>query len=192
MYAPVRRTCEANRVTLRTDACSARRSTLLVPVLALLAPAVAGAADPGRWKQVRRSPIPLVYYQGVTADPARNLYFDGVYVGLFRTGPTLVQKAGVDDVIPEAVRQAEGYNHIGDISWDARKGGRVLLPWSATTRAQPGDANTCGTGSIGVADPRHPALALLRQARPGADPQGDVVRGRRPTGGCCGPRRATT
>ncbi len=128
-------------------------STLLVPVLALLAPALATASDPGRWKQVRRSPIPLVYYQGVTADPARNLYFDGVYVGLFRTGPTLVQKAGVGDVIPEAVKKAEGYNHIGDISWDVRKGGRVLLPMECYYPGTPGNANTCGTGSIGVADP---------------------------------------
>src|SRR3712207_7129324 len=31
-----------------------------------------------------------------------------------------------DDVIPPEVHLAERYNHIGDISWDAREGGRVL------------------------------------------------------------------
>lgn len=121
---------------------------------ALALPAVAPAAsDPGRWREVRRSPIPLVYYQGVAADPARNLYFDGVYVGLFRTDRRLVERAVTGNVIPADVKADEGYDHIGDIDWDAREGGRVLLPLECYTPGGPNRGNTCGTGSIGVADP---------------------------------------
>ncbi len=46
--------------------------------------------------------------------------------------------------------------------------------WSATTR--PPGRNTCGNGAFGIADPAHARLALLREARPGRDPQGDVGR----------------
>ena len=48
----------------------------------------------------------------------------------------------------------EGYNHIGDLSWDASEGGRLLLPLECYTPGQPNGGNTCGTGSIGVADPQ--------------------------------------
>ena len=47
--------------------------------------APAQAADPGRWHQTGTTSLPIVYYQGVTIDPARNFYFDGVFVGLYRT-----------------------------------------------------------------------------------------------------------
>lgn len=133
-----------------------RRSLLIaLPLaLALAVPALAAASDPGRWREVRRSPIPISYYQGVAADAGRQLYFDGVYTGLYRTDSQLRQQAGVDDVIPPAVLAAEGYNHIGDIDWDAREGGRVLLPLECYYPGTPSGANTCRTGSIGVADPR--------------------------------------
>ncbi|MGZ4277651.1 MAG: hypothetical protein ACXVFK_13020, partial [Solirubrobacteraceae bacterium] len=45
----------------------------------------------------------------------------------------------------------EGYDHIGDISWDAAEHGRILLPLECY---YPPAGNTCQTGSIGVADPR--------------------------------------
>ena len=48
----------------------------------------------------------------------------------------------------------EGYNHIGDITWDEREGGRILLPLECYYPGTQPDANTCHTGSIGVADPR--------------------------------------
>ena len=48
----------------------------------------------------------------------------------------------------------EGYNHIGDISWDAREGGRLLLPLECYFPGEPNGGNTCQTGSIGVADPQ--------------------------------------
>ena len=44
----------------------------------------------------------------------------------------------------------EGYNHVGDIG---HQGGRVLLPLECYTPGGPNGGNTCGTGSIGVADP---------------------------------------
>jgi hypothetical protein len=118
---------------------------------ALAAPAQ--AADPGRWTLTAATSLPLVYYQGVTVDPARNLFFDGVYVGLYRTTPELTETARNDDVIPPEVHLAEGYNHIGDISWDPAEGGRVLLPLECYVPGGPNGGNTCGHGSIGVADP---------------------------------------
>jgi hypothetical protein len=129
-------------------------AALLGLSLALLAPPVAGAADPGRWREVRRSAIPFSYYQGVAADRRRDLFFNGVFVGLYRTDSRLAQQAGTDNVIPPAVRDAEDYNHIGDIDWNARQGGRVLLPLECYYPGQPNGGNTCRTGSIGVADPR--------------------------------------
>jgi hypothetical protein len=120
----------------------------------LLAPAAAHAADPGRWNQTGQSRIPLQYYQGVTSDPAKNLYFDGIAVGLYRTDSALNETARNDNVIPPSVNQAEGYNHVGDLSWDAAEGGRLLLPLECFYPGQPNGGNTCGTGSIGVADPQ--------------------------------------
>ena len=57
-------------------------------------------------------------------------------------------------MIPASVRMGEGYNHIGDLSWDASEGGRLLLPLECYYPGQPNGGNTCGTGSIGVADPQ--------------------------------------
>jgi hypothetical protein len=56
------------------------------------------------------------------------------------------------------VSTRERYNHTGDIDWDAREGGRVLLPTECYYPGTqgPGDdpANTCKTGSVAVADPK--------------------------------------
>jgi hypothetical protein len=126
---------------------------LLATVAALglgIAPA-AVAQDPGRWLLTGASSVPVSYWQGLTSDPAEaNLYFVGIFEGLWRTTPQLRQTAGVVSAIPPAVRQAEGYNHIGDPTWNPGEGGRVLLPMECFT---PGVGNTCGTGSFGVADP---------------------------------------
>ncbi len=102
--------------------------------------------------------MPVHYWQGVTGDRARPLFFDGIFEGLYRTSSTLVQTAASPQAIPAAVKTAEGYNHIGDISYDAAEGGRVLLPFECYVPAQPNGGNTCGTGSIGVADPATLAL----------------------------------
>jgi hypothetical protein len=48
--------------------------------------------------------------------------------GLGRTTPELRQTAGASAEIPAAVSQREGYNHIGDPTWNPGEGGRVLLP----------------------------------------------------------------
>ena len=122
---------------------------LVAAISAVLAPA-ALAADPGRWTETGHSTIPLYYYQGVTSDPARNFFFDGIHFGLYRTDSELSETGRNDDVIPPAVHASEGYNHIGDISWDDAEGGRILLPLECY---YPPAGNTCRTGSIGVADP---------------------------------------
>jgi hypothetical protein len=134
-----------------------RSARALVAVLAataalLLAGAPAAQAqDPGRWLLTGASSVPTSYWQGLTSDPAEaNLYFIGVFQGLWRTTPQLRQTAGVANVIPVAVQSSEGYNHIGDPTWNPGEGGRVLLPMECFT---PGVGNTCGTGAFGVADP---------------------------------------
>ena len=123
-----------------------------------LVPASAAAADPARWTETGRSSIPLEYYQGVTSDPGTDLFFDGIYKGLYRTDSQLREEARNTDVIPAEVAAAppsgEGYNHIGDITWDAAEGGRILLPLECYYPGTPTGANTCETGSIGVADPQ--------------------------------------
>ena len=127
---------------------------LVLATSLLMAPAPAGAADPARWTLTGTTSLPIVYWQGVTVDPQRNLYFDGVFLGLYRTDPALGETAHNDAAIPADVRTSEGYNHIGDLSWDAHEGGRLLLPLECYYPGQPNGGNTCGTASIGVADPQ--------------------------------------
>jgi hypothetical protein len=131
---------------------SPRRAWLpAVLLLAVLVPS-AGAADPGRWKQTGQSSIPITYYQGVTSDDRGHFFFDGIFVGLYRADLRLSEQARNDAAIPPTVFAAEGYNHMGDLTWDAAEGGRVLLPLECYYPNRPGDANSCHTGSIGVAD----------------------------------------
>jgi hypothetical protein len=101
---------------------------------------------------VSATPIPLTYYQGISSSPGR-LYFDGIEAGLYRTDRRLAQRAARPLEIPPAVTAAVGFNHIGDITWDARQGGRVLLPLECYTPGAANGGNTCGWGAIGVADP---------------------------------------
>jgi hypothetical protein len=124
-----------------------RRAALTLAAFALLAP----AAHAQPWVLTGASSIPNQYWQGLTSDPAnKRVFFVGVFEGLWRTTPSLQQTAGVPSAIPADVKAAEGYNHIGDPTWNPGDGGRVLLPLECYT---PGVGNTCGTGSFGVADP---------------------------------------
>jgi hypothetical protein len=109
--------------------------------------------DPRRWTLSSAKTIPPAYWQGVTPLPNGGLVFSG-FVGLFRTDASLRERINVGVVIPQPVVDAEGYNHVGDLSYDRAEGGRLLLPLECYTPGQPNGGNTCGTGSFGVADPR--------------------------------------
>ncbi len=118
--------------------------------LAVAISAPASARDPGRWTLTGWSSVPNTYWQGVTtAGPGKPLFFSGLWTGLHRTARSLRQTGSVDPVIPPTVLATESYNHVGDIGY---QGGRVLLPLECYYPTLP-DANTCDTGSIGVADP---------------------------------------
>jgi len=106
------------------------------------------------WKQTGLSKMPAEYYQGATSDRSGDLYFDGPFSGLYRTDLRLHETARNEHVIPPSVRSTEGYNHIGDISWDPREGGRLLLPLGCFYPKLGRRSNTCKTMSVGVADPR--------------------------------------
>jgi hypothetical protein len=129
-----------------------RRALLLAAILAaaLAAPA-AEARDPGRWLLTGWSSVPLKYWQGVTGDRSGRLFFDGPFEGLYGATRSLRETTSLPQAIPLEVRAAEGYNHIGDIGWDAAERGRLLLPLECYDPIRA--VNTCATGSIGVADP---------------------------------------
>ena len=130
-----------------------RLGTALLAAM-LVAAAPAAARDPGRWILTGYSSVSNSYWQGVSSPPgARSVFFSGLSQGLYRTAPSLAERAALDPAIPPAVAAAEGYNHVGDISWQRAGGGRVLLPLECFTPGAPNGGNTCGTGSIGVADP---------------------------------------
>ena len=134
-------------------------------VAALAAPGPAVGADPGRWRLAQADSVPLSYFQGLTHSAAGSWFFDGITVGLFRTDRRLVQKADNPSALTPDLT-AQGFNHIGDLTWDAREGGRLLLPLECYVPGQPNGGNTCGRGAIGVADP---ATLKLRYAV-GLDP----------------------
>jgi hypothetical protein len=126
------------------------RRTLLLLALAAATAAPARADDPGRWRETGLHKLPLVYYQGLTHDPAGNWFFDGIFTGLWRTDRDFARTGENPDAIPPDVKATEDYNHIGDLSWDSAEGGRLLLPVECY---YPPAGNTCNTGSIAVADP---------------------------------------
>jgi hypothetical protein len=128
-----------------------RRSLAVLLVVGLSIAPAAEAQDPGRRLLTGASSVTSNYWQGLTSDPQEaNVFFVGVFQGLWRTTPDLRQTAGAPSAIPAEVRQSEGYNHIGDPTWNPGEGGRVLLPMECFS---PTAGNTCGTGAIGVADP---------------------------------------
>jgi hypothetical protein len=126
----------------------------LVLALLLVGAAPAQARDPGRWQLTGWSSVPNSYWQGVTSAGSGPLFFSGFSQGLFRTRPSLRQTGSADPVIPPSVFALEGYNHVGDVSYDRAEGGRVLLPLECYTLGAPKGGNTCGTGAIASADPR--------------------------------------
>jgi hypothetical protein len=130
------------------------RTVALAALLALVLCAPASAKDPGRWTLSGWSSVSNFYWQGVTsAGPSAPLYFSGPVEGLYRTNRWLGQTAAMAQAIPASVKAVEGYNHVGDISFDGRDGRRVLLPLECYTPGGPNGGNTCGTGAIGTADP---------------------------------------
>ena len=139
-----------------------RRSTIaaLITATALVAfpaaaSAVPSAGDPGIWQLKTATTISFTYWQGissVTGYADAPLLFTGIAEGAYRTNSKLKQTAGSDSEIPAAVKTAEGYNHIGDGSFDQSEGGRFLLPLECYYPGAGG--NTCKTGAIGVADPK--------------------------------------
>src|SRR3954454_21466917 len=92
----------------------------------LFVPASANAKDLGRWLLTGASTLPISYFQGLTSDQGGRVYFDGVFEGLYRTSPLLAQTAANGGEIPPGVKAAEGYNHMGDPTYDRAEGGRAL------------------------------------------------------------------
>jgi hypothetical protein len=148
--------------------------------LAMSAPAA--ARDPGRWTLTGWSSVPIKYWQGVTTEGlGKPLFFSGFRTGLHRTARNLRETGTGDPVIPPSVLATEGYNHVGDIGF---QGGRVLLPLECFTPGGPNGGNTCGTGSIGVADPATLAFRYYVKLDPAeipkamwveADPDGQLL-----------------
>ena len=129
------------------------RTAALTVSFALVLSAPAAAKDPGRWTLTGWSSVPNVYWQGVTsAGPTAPLYFSGPVEGLHRTDRWLSETATISPAIPASVKAVEGYNHVGDISFDGRDGRRVLLPLECYDPGAP-ITNTCGHGAFGTADP---------------------------------------
>jgi hypothetical protein len=138
------------------------RAALLAAAAALLLTTPALAADPGRWRLAQADSVTLDYFQGLTHSSSGSLFFDGIAVGLYRTDLRLRQQAqSANALTPDLT--AQGFNHIGDPTWDAREGGRLLLPLECYVPGTPNGGNTCGRGAIAVADP---ATLQLRYAVP--------------------------
>lgn len=151
------------------------KTTLLVLAVALAgAAAPARAKDPGRWLLLDHRSMPIEYFQGITANQRPSLFFDGTFSGLYRTDSALREKARNENEIPLDVAAREGYDHIGDISWDGPASGdpgRVLLPLECYKPGAPNGGNTCGTGSIGVADPTTVAWSYYVKLDPAEIPK---------------------
>src|SRR3954451_21145053 len=102
------------------------RALAAAALLALAVPAAAAARDPGRWVLVRVTDFPANHNQGI-ASHGRSVFFDGAllnFAQVFGDDLTLRQTAASGDPIPADVRTGEGYNHIGDLSWDPGDVGR--------------------------------------------------------------------
>src|SRR5215213_3620819 len=132
------------------------RIVLATLSLFLLIASAASAADPGRWRLVSEKEIPLTYYQGITDVPG-GFAFSG-HAGIYRTDSQLGEQAANHDAVGLQTHLAESYDHIGDLTYDAREGGRLLLPLECYYPGSPNGGNTCprtqqiGTGALGVAD----------------------------------------
>ena len=117
---------------------------------AVVAASTASAAD--LWTETGSTTTSVNYWQGITFDAASRAFaFDGPARGLWRTDAQLTRLAGRSAGIPSTVTASEGWNHLGDLSFDA-VGGRLLVPLECYYPAA-ADPNTCRTGGIGVVDP---------------------------------------
>ena len=104
----------------------------------------AGAAD--LWTETGRSLTSVNYWQGITFDAAtRTFTFDGPAQGLWRTDAQLARLAGRSTGIPSTVTSTEGWNHLGDLSFDAAGGPRLLVPLECYYPAA-SDPNMCHSG----------------------------------------------
>lgn len=106
--------------------------------------------DPGRWKLVSTTTVPIQYFQGMTQGGG-HFYFDGIDNGLYVTDDHLAQLAAVTPAIPASVTAADKYNHVGAIGYSARDGGEVLLPMECYDTST--SVNCADTGAVGVAAP---------------------------------------
>ena len=147
-----------------TRAILALAALALAALLALAS--TASARDPGRWVLTGASSVPNQYWQGLTSSPsAADVYFVGVFQGLWQTTPQLVQTVGVDAEIPTDLRRDIGYNHIGDPTWLDGEGGRIVLPMECfNPSANP--SNTCGKGAFGIANVQTLAFRYYVQLDP--------------------------
>ena len=141
--------------SLKGVAFMSRRA--LLPLIAVVTIALtagvpsAGAAD--LWTETGRSLTSVNYWQGITFDAAtRTFTFDGPAQGLWRTDAQLARLAGRSAGIPSTVMGSEGWNHLGDLSFDAAGGPRLLVPLECYYPTA-SDPNTCHTGGFGVVDP---------------------------------------
>jgi hypothetical protein len=112
------------------------------------------AAAMAGWRASSTTRASIAYNNGITFDQAGgDFLFDGpdslANSGLHRTGSKLEPAAANPAVIPPTT---EGYNHIGDLSFDPARD-RVLLPLECYYPGSGTAGNTCGSGAIGVADP---------------------------------------
>ena len=80
-------------------------------------------------------------------------------------------------VVPASVKAVEGYNHVGDISFDGADGKRVLLPLECYTPGRAERRQHLRHGRDRHGGPGHARVPLLREARPDRDRQGHVGRG---------------
>jgi hypothetical protein len=110
-----------------------------------------------KWQLHTTTRSSIAFNQGITFDQARGkFFFDGVSStttsGVYRTNSHLLVQAARIFAIPKTV---EGYNHAGDLSFDAGtqslSARRVLLPLECYYPSSGG--NTCGSGAIGIVDP---------------------------------------
>ena len=166
----------------RAVAAALAVATVVMTAMAAAAPATRAddAASPAAGLRLAGTrSIPIEYFQGVTHDPAGTRFFAGIAVALYRTDPALRRRAQVDDAIPPAARSTYAFDHIGDPTWDASHGGRLVLPLECFTPGAPNGGNTCGQGGLGVAgpatlathyvvalDPRDIAKAMWAEASP--------------------------
>src|SRR5205823_8165925 len=111
-----------------TNAC-VRRIALALLALSWALACTAQAADPRLWTRTGATTLPSDYWQGLATAGDGALLFAGPQIGLYRTTPDLrSETARVASAIPASVQTGERFNHIGDVEFDPREGGRLVLP----------------------------------------------------------------